>query len=87
MAEVEPIVQPYGILDDLRRESVAFVEGCWCFHPGIVTQSRLICQYPAEVSRRSTTTDRAVEYPADRGSIHYPGMHAEADDTPGELIQ
>jgi hypothetical protein len=33
MAQVEPMVEPDGILDDLRRESVPFVSGSRLFHP------------------------------------------------------
>ena len=40
----------------------------------------------AVVSRRSTSTDRAVEHPADRWPIHGPYMYPKTDNPARELI-
>ena len=42
MADVEAIIEPDGVTDDVRRESVTFI----CIHPGIVSQTELSWQYP-----------------------------------------
>jgi hypothetical protein len=42
MTQIEAIVEPDGITDDVRWESIAFV----CAHPHILTMmSGLTCQY------------------------------------------
>lgn len=46
MAEIEPVVEPYGMLDDGRWESVASVH-CWSIHAAITLYCELSCQYPA----------------------------------------
>jgi hypothetical protein len=45
MAEIESIVEPYGVLDDDRWKSVSFVD-ILSFHSAIVTELQLTCQYP-----------------------------------------
>jgi len=45
MAEIESIVQPYGVLDDSGWKLVTFV----CSHARIIKHEQLICQYPALV--------------------------------------
>ena len=46
--QVETMVEPHGVLNDLRRESVTFVQRCGSLHPAIVNQPPLTCQYPLE---------------------------------------
>jgi hypothetical protein len=41
MAEIEPVVQPGGVADNILRESVPLVG----IHPGIVSQGELTWQY------------------------------------------
>jgi len=45
MAQVEPMVEPDGILDDLRQESVPFVSGSRLFHPQMVARLGVTWQY------------------------------------------
>ena len=40
----------------------------------------------AKVSRRLSSSDRAVEHPAEGGSINVAGVHTKADDPACELI-
>ena len=44
-AQIEPIVEPDGVLNDRRRESVPLVKACLAFHPATVAKSRLVWQY------------------------------------------
>jgi hypothetical protein len=46
VAEIEAVIEPDGVLDDLRRKSVPPVRALSAFHPGIVASRRLIWQYP-----------------------------------------
>jgi hypothetical protein len=39
------MVEPHGVLNDLRRESVTFVQRRGSLHPAIVIQPPLTCQY------------------------------------------
>jgi hypothetical protein len=39
------MVEPHGVLNDLRRESMTFVQRCGSLHPSIVIQPPLTCQY------------------------------------------
>ena len=41
MTEVETVVEPNGVLNDLRMESETFVERCASLHPSIVIQPPL----------------------------------------------
>ena len=41
--QIEPIVEPNGILNDRRWESMAFID---VFHSGMLPDRRLTCQYP-----------------------------------------
>jgi hypothetical protein len=47
MTEIESEVNPNGVLDDLRRESMAFVQRGGSSHPAIVDRPPLTCQYHA----------------------------------------
>jgi len=47
MAQIEPVVEPDGVLDDLGRKSVPLVQGRSAFHPATVAQRRLIWHYHA----------------------------------------
>ena len=42
VTEVETIIEPDCVADDIWRKSVTFV----CIHAGIVSQKKLIWQYP-----------------------------------------
>ena len=44
-AQVEAVIKPHGVLDELRREPVAFVRRRGSSHAGIVVQRLLIRQY------------------------------------------
>jgi hypothetical protein len=46
ITEIESEVKPHGVLNDLRRESMAFIQRCGSTHPAIVVQRFLTCQYP-----------------------------------------
>jgi len=45
MTQIESIVEPDGVSDDLGRESTAFVQIIWRAHSIIVAQQQLTCQY------------------------------------------
>jgi hypothetical protein len=45
MAQIEPIVEPDGVLNDRRSESVPLVQACLSSHPATVAQSRSIWPY------------------------------------------
>ena len=45
MAEIESIVKPFGVLDDIRWKSVSFVY-IWIFHSALVAELQLTSQYP-----------------------------------------
>ena len=45
MAKIESMIKPYGILNDFRRETMAFIPVGWVFHPAILNQLDLTCQY------------------------------------------
>lgn len=42
------MVEPNCVLNDFRRESVTPVQRFSSFHPAVVAQPQLICQYPRE---------------------------------------
>ena len=44
-AEIEPIVQPNGMLNDRRRESMSFID---VVHRDMLPEGHLICQYQFE---------------------------------------
>jgi len=44
--QIEPMVEPNGVLNDLGRKSVAFVKRCGSIHLAIVALPPLTCQYP-----------------------------------------
>jgi len=56
MAQIEPVVEPDGVLDDLGRKSVPLVVGRLAFHQATVAKCGLIWQYPIfpDVSAHST---------------------------------
>ena len=43
--QIEAVLEPDGILDDLRRKSVALVLSDRVFHPGMVARLSLTWQY------------------------------------------
>jgi hypothetical protein len=45
MAQIEAKVEPDGVLDDLRRKSMALVLASRVFHPGMVARLCLTWQY------------------------------------------
>ena len=47
-AEVEAVIKPHGVLDDLRRESVAFVHRMKRLHASMLAHSTLTCQNAAD---------------------------------------
>ena len=51
MTEIESVVEPNGVADDIGRESVAFVS----IHPQIIDQWQLTCQYPLEAATHPVT--------------------------------
>lgn len=53
MAQVEAVVEPDCVLDDLRRKPMAPVGTCSAFHPGIVGSGRLTWQYLGRVHIRA----------------------------------
>jgi hypothetical protein len=53
------MVEPDSILDDFRRESVTFIQIRWIFHPAILKQTELTCQYPTIVRNNLHGTDAA----------------------------
>ena len=55
MTEIESEVEPHGVLNDLRRESVTSVQRCESLHPAIVNQPPLTCQYLRDANTRHAT--------------------------------
>jgi hypothetical protein len=50
MAQIEPIIEPDRVLDDLGGKSVAIVSSSWLFHPRMVARRYLTWQYlPCEI--------------------------------------
>ena len=49
VAWIEAVIEPDGILDDLRRKSVALVLSGRAFHPGMVARLSLTWQYPSRL--------------------------------------
>ena len=43
--QIEAVVEPHCVLDDLSRETVTSVHRCGLVHSTIVIQTRLTCQY------------------------------------------
>jgi hypothetical protein len=46
VTEIEPVVEPNGVADDIGRKLVAFIG----VHPEIIDQRQLTCQYPSWLS-------------------------------------
>jgi hypothetical protein len=55
VAQVEEVVEPDRVLDDLRGESVAFVSSDRAFHLRMVARRRLTWHYP---TNETNVTDR-----------------------------
>jgi hypothetical protein len=52
------MIKPYGILNDFRRETMAFIPVGWVFHPAILNQLDLTCQYRGRAGAcKDTNTD------------------------------
>ena len=43
--QIEAVIKPDCVLNDLRRETVAFIYRCRLIHSAIVVQTHLTCQY------------------------------------------
>jgi len=50
MTEIESVVKPDGILDDLNWESVALVDRFGCIHDSIIPKMELTCQHLPEAA-------------------------------------
>lgn len=59
MAQIEAVVEPDCVLDDLRRKPVPPVGTGSAFHPWIVGSGRLTWQYPFEQCRGATQATRS----------------------------
>ena len=60
------MIEPYNVLNDLGRKTVAFIHRCRSLHPPIVTQTSLSCQYHPESSHVSNchgSTKRRSSWP------------------------
>jgi len=51
MSEIESMVEPHGVSNDVRGEPVAFIQRCGSSHCEIVVQPLLSCQYRLERHR------------------------------------
>ena len=47
VTEIESVIQPYRVLDDIARKSVTFIRVGASVHWQIVAQRQLTCQYPS----------------------------------------
>jgi len=45
-AQIEAMIEPNNVLNDLGRKAVALIHRCRSFHPPIVARTSLSCQYP-----------------------------------------
>jgi len=61
MAQIESIIQPDRVLNDFRRESIAFVWIVSNFHPYIIAQLKLIWQYPWRCSVQRLISMRRID--------------------------
>jgi len=57
--EIEPMVQPNGVLNDGRWETVTFV---YVFHSAVLAEVCFTCQYPAYAYHRLDETDWDPDY-------------------------
>ena len=58
MAQIEAIVEPDGVTDDVSRESVAFV----CSHPSILTIPRVYLAIPLHTLADSLARHNGVDF-------------------------
>lgn len=70
MTEIEPVVQPYRVLNDVRRKSVTFVRMGGCVHSPIVAQRELTWQYQSESCARVSGRGEPGQLRVSRRSRH-----------------
>ena len=68
-AEIEPVVEPNGVLDDGRRESMTLVD---VFHHDMLPEGRLTCQYQQDGWPHEADNRKRARSPSDRPQIGSP---------------
>ena len=72
VAEVESEVEPHRGANDVRRESMAFVQRFGSTHPTIVIQPRLTCQYHDTATTPFVHRARNIRPSRTSGRIGFP---------------
>ena len=62
MAEIESIINPDRILNDFRRETVAFVSDRRSIRLAIVAQGKFICQYPPRSAKPHSRAPKSSDH-------------------------